>query len=84
MARLTARTENLGLKKFMEELRRLNPEGRFEENDQCGNGFIFGDVPTVLLVLPEGYYYTQKNGITNKHNTKSGMYETFPYEYTKI
>ena len=26
------------------------------------------------LVLPEGFYYNDKNGITNKHNTKSGSY----------
>ena len=26
------------------------------------------------LILPEGFYYNEKNWITNKHNTKTGAY----------
>lgn len=33
------------------------------------------------LELPEGCYYHSKNGITNKNNTKTGMYSTLKVEY---
>ena len=32
------------------------------------------------LVLPEGFYVNEKNGITNKHNTQNGMYCTLRVE----
>ena len=33
------------------------------------------------LKLPDGCYYNFKNGITNKHNTTTGMYATLKVEY---
>lgn len=36
--------------------------------------YIEVNVPANELVLPPSFYYTEKNGITNKHNTASGTY----------
>lgn len=35
------------------------------------------------LILPNGFYYNDKNGITNKHNTQSGLYTMFGVENPK-
>lgn len=35
---------------------------------------FYSSIPADKLILPEGFYYDEKNGITNKHNTESGMY----------
>lgn len=72
--------ENIGAKKMMEELRRSNPQAQFEYMDAWCEPFIFGTIPAEDLVLPNGYYYNQKNGINNKHHTESGLYECFMYE----
>lgn len=37
---------------------------------------LYSTVSGDLLVLPDGFEYNEKNGITNKHNTKSGKYIT--------
>ena len=73
--------ENIGASKMLNELKCLNPEIEFEMKDYCYPVLIFGTVPADKLVLPDGYYYNDKNGITNKHNTESGIYETFTYEF---
>ena len=36
------------------------------------------------LVYPEGYYWSSKNGVTNKHNTASGQYESFDLYEMKL
>ena len=41
---------------------------------------FYSSVPMEQLVLPEGFYVNEKNGITNKHNTQSGMYCTLRVE----
>ena len=56
----------------IEEVKRLNPNVQIETDPD--RWFIFSSVCVEKLVLPEWFYYNQKNGITNKHNTKSGAY----------
>ena len=38
---------------------------------------IYSTVAPESLVLPEPFYYNEKNGITNKHRTKTGMYVAY-------
>lgn len=38
--------------------------------------YIVTSVPPENLTLPDGCYYNEKNGITNKHNTIDGRYST--------
>lgn len=88
--------ENIGIIKLKEELERLNPHTKLDVSTHWGIPFdkyvksysfassdfvIYSDVPGEKLILPNGYYYTEKNGITDKHNTSSGLYETFMYEF---
>lgn len=70
--------ENMGIQKLTEELKQLN-----SGTDICFNADIY---PAIIiarcsdrtkLTLPKGYYISGKNGLTNKHNTTSGMYECF-------
>ena len=56
----------------IEEVKRLNPDVQIETD--LDRWFIFSSVNAEKLVLPEWFYYNQKNWITNKHNTKSGAY----------
>lgn len=73
--------ENLGITKFMQELRRLNPHTSVcYVTDGFVTTIITGHIfrsSLSKIKLPEGYYWNKKNGITNKHNTASGTYESF-------
>lgn len=75
--------ENIGITRMAKELEILNPSVQFDVRDHSVSPVIviFGTVPGENLILPEGYYYNEKNGITNKHNTVSGLYEGFNYQY---
>jgi len=75
--------ENIGITRMAKELERLNPSVQFDVLDYSVSPviIIFGTVPGENLILPNGYYYNKKNGITNKHNTASGLYEGFDYQY---
>lgn len=67
---------------IVQEVRRLNPDVKIETDPD--RGLIFSSVEIEDLVLPEWFYYNQKNGITNKHNTQSGIYgsvRVYPLEY---
>lgn len=80
--------ENLGIKKLTEELRRLNPEIDICFESEVYPGIIIARCADCAnLTFPEGYYISGKNGLTNKHNTTSGMYESFElmtqYDYLK-
>lgn len=57
---------------IIKEVKNLNPDVKIESDPD--RGLIFSSVDIEKLVLPEWFYYNQKNGITNKHNTKSGIY----------
>ena len=67
---------------IIQEVKRLNPNVKIETDPD--RGLIFSSVEIEDLVLPEWFYYNQKNGITNKHNTQSGIYgnvHVYPIEY---
>lgn len=74
--------ENIGIATMKKELVRLNPTVKFDVRDTSVSPIIiiYGNVPGEKLKLPNGYYYNEKNGITDKHNTGSGLYESFTYQ----
>lgn len=69
---------------FYAELQKLNPNVDIRVAniafDPLATERLFASVPVSELVLPEGFYYNEKNGITNKHNTASGAYITVDVE----
>ena len=75
--------ENIGLNNMMKELKALNPAVKFDVHDYSVSPviIIFGTAPATELSFPDGYYWNEKNGVTDKHNTDSGLYECFTYEY---
>ena len=67
---------------IIQEVKKLNPKVRIEAD--IDRWLIFSSVDIEKLVLPEWFYYNQKNWITNKHNTQSGIYgnvHVYPIEY---
>lgn len=71
-----AKIENIGIKKLAEEMTLMNNDDVVVVNiggEECLASFI----PPEKLKFPAGYYYNQKNGVTNKHRTHSGSYESF-------
>ena len=75
--------ENIGINNMMKELKALNPAVKFDVHDYSVSPIIiiFGTAPATELSFPEGYYWNEKNGITDKHNTNGGLYECFTYKY---
>lgn len=75
--------ENIGISNLMKELKALNPTVQFDMYDLTVSPviIIFGTVPATELSFPNGYYWNEKNGITDKHNTGSGLYENFIYKF---
>ena len=70
--------ENIGVDKLAAKLLELN-KGNYSylfmvELD--GGKSIVTDMDMTKAAFPEGYYFNSKNGITNKHRTTSGLYET--------
>lgn len=72
---------NIGIRRLATEMQVLNPRAKFRRYDYDVFGVIVSNVPASELKLPEGYYFSSKNGITNKHNTEDGMYECFDFDY---
>ena len=63
---------------LIKEIKYLNPNilmnlDNISVNSNAENE-LFCDVNPEKLRLPEGFYYNEKNGITNKHNTYTGEY----------
>ncbi len=58
---------------LVEVLNELNPDVDINLGDSWGNK-IYSSRPVEELNLPEGFYYNDKNGLTNKHNTETGQY----------
>ena len=57
---------------LIRELKKLNPEVTFEsDNPQV---YVVINCDPSLLKLPKPFYLSEKNGITNKHKTESGVY----------
>ncbi|MBQ6860305.1 MAG: hypothetical protein IJO08_01500 [Clostridia bacterium] len=56
------------------ELVRLNPRVTITVDDPNFPQSIEVDCAPESLKLPDPFYYNSKNGITNKHKTKTGAY----------
>ena len=54
------------------ELKKLNPEVTFESDNPAA--YVVVNCDPALLKLPKPFYLSEKNGITNKHRTESGIY----------
>jgi|GEM_PF-5183819 len=74
----------MNFNQLINEIRKLNPNVEIRvgdpQFDSLASERIFSSVPMEQLKLPEGYYSNEKNGITNKHNTETGLYTTLSVE----
>lgn len=76
----------MGIQKLVKELKKLNPNVAMLVDDDSYPSIIVAKCQSCEdLKLPAGYYCNEKNSLTNKHNTDSGLYENFvlmtAYEY---
>ena len=80
-------SESTNVFEIAQEIANINPDATIgfgdPDVDPCCNSRIFSSVKVEDLKLPEGFYYNEKNGVTNKHNTKSGAYCAFDVEDIK-
>lgn len=54
----------------------LNP-GKVAVTRDPYNGFrVIANCAPEDLIYPEGWYFNDKNGLTNKHNSSAGQYDT--------
>ena len=71
-------SQSTNLYEIAEVIQQLNPNAEIRVADMGLDSMatqrFYSSVPVDQLVLPEGFYYNDKNGITNKHNTQTGMY----------
>ena len=76
-----AKFEDMGFYEFIYAMQRLNPNTEIRisnpDLDSACYDRIFCSVPVEKLVFPEGFYYSEKNGITNKYQTATGVYHGF-------
>jgi len=73
-------------KTILKALQTLNPDVDLSLNMKPVNEVrhtIVTSEHASKLILPNGFYYNDKNGITNKHNTQSGLYIKFRVENPK-
>jgi len=63
---------------LFKELQRLNPVAKLEQCDNTGT--IRSSVKIENLVLPEPFFYNEKNGINNKH-TGPGIYTAVGFKH---
>jgi hypothetical protein len=68
--------EIISVSEFINELKKLNSKAniKLDKSILSGDNKIYSSIPVEQLELPKGFYYNEKNGITNKHNTNLGMY----------
>lgn len=57
---------------LIREIKRLNPKVKIKAD--YDRWIMYSSVDIDKLTIPEGFYYNQKNGITNKHRTTTGAY----------
>lgn len=77
-------SQSIELYEIAKAIQELNPNAEIRvgnpEFDSLALDRFFSSVPAEQLVLPNGFYYNTKNGVTNKHNTESGVYCAFMVE----
>lgn len=71
-----AKIKNMGIKKLAAEMTLMNNDDVVVVNIS-GEDCLATFIPAEKLKFPVGYYYNEKNGVTNKHNTADGSYECF-------
>ena len=69
------------LEDLAREMQRLNPTVEVGVDYSSSEPKLTTSVGLENLNYPEGFYYNDKNGITNKHNTKNGSYLSFEAEH---
>ncbi len=75
--------ENMGIVKLTQEIQKLNPTVCLVYDTYSWPGIIYCSHEPETLKYPQGYYYSNKNGVTNK--PANGIYETFEiYKDTTI
>lgn len=67
---------------IIRELKGLNPGVEILTVDDQYN-LIYCSIPMERLKLPNGFYFSDKNGITNKHRTESGLYASIDVRLIK-
>ena len=74
----------MNFNQLINEIRKLNPGVEIRvgdpQFDSLADSRIFSSKPMNQLRLPQGYYANEKNGITNKHNTETGLYTSISVE----
>ncbi len=74
----------MNFNQLINEIRKLNPGVEIRigdpQFDSLADSRIFSSKPMNQLRLPQGYYANEKNGITNKHNTETGLYTSLSVE----
>lgn len=65
------------------QLLNSNAEIRVTDINKTGLMNVYSSVKPECLNLPLGFYYNEKNGITNKYNTKNGQYVSIIVEDLK-
>jgi len=69
--------ESMNVAEIAEAIRQLNPDVTIELSSPSSPNYrheIHASVPGGRLKLPRPFYFTEKNGITNKHRSASGEY----------
>ena len=73
-------SQSTNIYEIVEVIQQLNPNAEIRLGDMRFDNMaterFYSSVPGDQLILPEGFYYNEKNGVTNKHKTQSGMYCT--------
>jgi len=62
------------------EMQRLNPTVKIYV-DYTNEPKLISSASIETLNYPEGFYYNEKNGLTNKHNSPNGIYLDVEVEY---
>ena len=71
-------SQSTNIYEIAEAIQELNPTAEIRVGkiglDSRASERFYSSLPIEKLVLPEGFYYNEKNGVTNKNNTNSGLY----------
>lgn len=75
-------SQSVDAKEIIQAIQKLNPNVEISLGDPNLDPdyyeSFYCSIPAEQLILPDGFYYNEKNGVTNKHNTKTGEYIGIP------
>ena len=71
-------SQSVDVREIVQAIQELNPNAEISLGDinldpDYYESF-YCSIPAEQLILPDGFYYNEKNGVTNKHNTNTGSY----------